>query len=211
MPDLSRVQAASRSAVLELQDELRLVNDGYEFLDQKRILLAAEMLRQQQDYAAARGKFAVLCDHAAGDLVHAAADQGFEGLQVFPATELSSVIVQTKPRSYIGQVLLEVRLVCGETSLTYKPIRPTRAVHSCRNSYREIILDAAELAARSSNLARLVREYKRTERRVRAIENVILPEIRQALAAMEEHLDHADQEEVIRVRNINKSSAKLGV
>jgi hypothetical protein len=40
MPELARKQTVSRSTFLDLQDELRLVNDGYEFLDEKRILLA---------------------------------------------------------------------------------------------------------------------------------------------------------------------------
>jgi V/A-type H+-transporting ATPase subunit D len=53
MPELTRTQTASRSAFLDLQDEKRLVNDGYEFLDEKRILLAAELLRQRGRAAAA--------------------------------------------------------------------------------------------------------------------------------------------------------------
>ena len=47
MPELARTRTASRSAYLDLRDEQRLVNDGYEFLDEKRILLAAELLRQR--------------------------------------------------------------------------------------------------------------------------------------------------------------------
>ena len=49
-----------------------------------------------------------------------------------------------------------------------------------------------------------MREYRRTERRVRALENVVLPEIRRDLAAMEEHLDLNEQEEVIRVRSLRE-------
>ena len=35
MPELSGNRTVSRSAWLELKDEQRLVNDGYEFLDEK--------------------------------------------------------------------------------------------------------------------------------------------------------------------------------
>ena len=57
MPELLRTQTASRSAFLELQDEQRLVNDGYEFLDEKRILLAAELLRQRNAWREAHADF----------------------------------------------------------------------------------------------------------------------------------------------------------
>ena len=40
----------TRSAVLELADERKLMRQGYDFLDEKRMLLASEMLRQLHDY-----------------------------------------------------------------------------------------------------------------------------------------------------------------
>jgi V/A-type H+-transporting ATPase subunit D len=56
------------------------------------------------------------------------------------------------------------------------------------------------MAAVSGNLLRLADEYRRTERRARALENVLLPEIAQALKVIEEKLEAGDQEEAIRVR-----------
>jgi V/A-type H+-transporting ATPase subunit D len=44
-------------------------------------------------------------------------------------------------------------------------------------------------------------EYRRTERRASALENVLLPEIDRSLGAIEEQLDAVDQEEAVRVRN----------
>ncbi len=40
----------TRSAAIELADERKLMRQGYEFLDEKRMLLATEMLRQLRDY-----------------------------------------------------------------------------------------------------------------------------------------------------------------
>jgi V/A-type H+-transporting ATPase subunit D len=52
-----------------------------------------------------------------------------------------------------------------------------------------------------ASLHRLIREYVRTERRARALENVVLPEIDESLRFIEEQLDAVDQEEAVRVRN----------
>jgi len=41
----------------------------------------------------------------------------------------------------------------------------------------------------------------RTERRARALENVVLPEIDGSLRFIDEQLDALDQEEAVRVRN----------
>jgi len=55
-------------------------------------------------------------------------------------------------------------------------------------------------AACGVNLRRLMREYVRTERRARAIENVLLPEIKGSLKFIDEQLEILDQEEIARVR-----------
>ncbi len=56
------------------------------------------------------------------------------------------------------------------------------------------------LAGISGNLYRLLAEYRVTERRSRALENVILPEISQMLREMTTHLEEIDLEDAIRVR-----------
>lgn len=56
------------------------------------------------------------------------------------------------------------------------------------------------MAAISGNLLRLADEYRRTELRARALENVLLPEIAQALKTINEKPEAGDQEEAIRVR-----------
>ena len=202
MPELTRTQTASRSAFLDLQDEKRLVNDGYEFLDEKRILLAAELLRQREAWRAARGVFMERWDEAAKRLPDAVADQGLEGLQVHPRYTLGRAGPEISERPYVGQVLLEASLAADGIELSRDPVRPSRDVRLLAAAFRALLEAAAPLAAITANLERLMREYRRTERRVRALENVVLPEISQDLAAMEEHLDLNDQEEVIRVRSL---------
>lgn len=204
MSELARTQTASRSAFLDLQDEKRLVNDGYEFLDEKRILLAAELLRQREAWREARAVFMERWDAAATLLPAAVADQGLEGLQVHPRYALDETGPEISGRPFVGQVLLEASLDVGQTGLSRDPIRPSREVRRLVAAFRDLLEAAAPLAAITANLQRLMREYRRTERRVRALENVVLPEIRQDLAAMEEHLDLNDQEEVIRVRSLRQ-------
>lgn len=202
MPELMRTHTASRSAFLELQDEKRLVNDGYEFLDEKRILLAAELLRQRDAWRAAHAEFMARWDRAAKLLPAAVADQGLEGLQVHPRYTLSEGGFGISGTPYVGQVMLEASLDIGAAELSREPVRSSREVRQLAAAFRDVLEAAAPLAAIAANLRRLMREYRRTERRVRALENVVLPEIDQDLAAMEEHLDLNDQEEVIRVRSL---------
>ena len=200
MPELSRSVTVSRTAWLELHEELQLVNDGYEFLDEKRILLAAELLRQRDAYKQARAAFDRLSDLARVALVDAASALGLDLLQVYPAVELAeaSLVVETTPA--VGLSILSASLDPGTVPEPRPPLLPSYEVERCRRAFRELMSAAAMLAAQTANIKRLVYEYRRTERRVRALENVVMPEIRDDLKTMEEYLDLIDQEEVIRVR-----------
>jgi len=206
MPELARTRTASRSAFLELRDEQRLVNDGYEFLDEKRILLAAELLRQRDAWREANVVFEQRWREATKALPEAVADQGLEGLLVHPRYTLDAARLEVSERPYVGQVMLEASMATGDTGLVREPVRPSPEVRRCADAFRALLEAAAPLAAITANLERLMREYRRTERRVRALENVVLPEIRQDLAAMEEHLDLNEQEEVIRVRSLRDTA-----
>ena len=205
MPELARTRTASRSAFLELRDEQRLVNDGYEFLDEKRILLAAELLRQRDAWREANAVFEQRLREAMKALPEAVADQGLEGLLVHPRYTLDAARLEVSERPYVGQVMLEASMATGDTGLAREPVRPSPEVRRCADAFRALLEAAAPLAAITANLERLMREYRRTERRVRALENVVLPEIREDLAAMEEHLDLNEQEEVIRVRSLREN------
>jgi V/A-type H+/Na+-transporting ATPase subunit D len=71
---------------------------------------------------------------------------------------------------------------------------------ACRDAFVALLEPLALLAAGVGNLERLGAEYRRTERRARALENVLLPEIETALRRIEGHLELADQEEAARIR-----------
>lgn len=202
MTELSLATTASRSALLEIKDELRLVRDGYEFLDEKRILLAAEMLRQRDEYRRRQQAFTERFRTAADALIEAAADQGLQGIEVAPPIELPGARIELQSLPYVGQVLLDAGFSSGEPIRGPEAIRPTPQLAACRDAFAELIDVAARLAASIANLARLAHEYRRTERRVRALENIVLPEIHRDIDIMEEHLELVDQEEVIRVRTL---------
>ena len=177
------------------------MHTGYEFLDEKRVQLAAEILQQREAYHAARETFAVRCEQAAETLLEAAATLGVDALQVLPpATFDARLSVDSRP--FVGLLLVSAELGIGKLA----DVGPEQegAAGDCIDAFRAVLAAGVPLAAVVANLERLMHEYQRTGRRVRALENVILPEIRSDLATMEEHLDLNDQEEVIRVHTLRR-------
>ena len=199
MPD-ARDTVPTRAAVLELKEEHQVVSEGYNFLDEKRLLLAAEILRQLKRYQEAMSELQGMHQRAVSAYRDAAAHHGLHGLQVYPATKLVNARVKTTVQSFLGVHLVESKLKYQTTDASGNAVSPSPEARRCRRSFLELVERAAVAAGISSNLFRLIAEYRHTERRARALEDVILPEIEATLADMETHLEETDQEEAIRTR-----------
>ena len=100
----------------------------------------------------------------------------------------------------MGVILLETDLHIppAEGAPPAMACNPSSEAEACRAVFQEILQQGAALAELSGNLHRLLVEYRQTERRARALENVILPEIDQALGDMSVHLEEMELEDVIR-------------
>ncbi|MEA2080773.1 MAG: V-type ATP synthase subunit D [Pseudomonadota bacterium] len=195
-------QAPTRAAVLELRQERSVVSEAYEFLDEKRLLLAAELLRQLEAYQRLQGKLESLARQARRRLAAAVERHGLQGLSVYPAALLEGVRLDEQRRNFMGVTLVETELLVPESQMSAPRVasNPSTEAEACRKVFADMIQHSAVLAGLSGNLHRLLEEYRLTERRARALENVILPEIEQSLNEMMSYLDEVDLEDAIRAR-----------
>jgi V/A-type H+-transporting ATPase subunit D len=206
MPDGGEV-LAPRVAFLELKDERRLIQEGYELLDEKRVLLATEIMRQLRHYAALQAELARLGTEALGALEGAVGMHGLDKLTVEPKLDFGPAQIVLHEQSFLGLRLVEAT-VDDRAPPPGPEARPsTPEARACAHTFRALVMRHVELAACVASLRRLVREYIRTERRARALENVVLPEIDETLRFIEEQLDALDQEEAVRVRNAARARA----
>ena len=199
---ISPEQAPTRAAVLELEHERHVVSEAYDFLDEKRLLLAAELLRQLDAYQRVQGELESLAGQARRRLAAAVERHGLHGLGVYPAAALDGLALDQQQRNFMGVILVttELQIPESQTGVSQLPSNPSTEAEQCRGVFAEMMQRSAVLAGLSGNLHRLLKEYRLTERRARALENVILPEIEQSLNEMKSYLDEVDLEDAIRAR-----------
>ena len=200
MPEGSSEVLATRVAFLELRDERRLVQEGYELLDEKRVLLATEILRELRERAEIRRALTAAEVNARRAFSAAVTSHGFDDLQALPPRRLDGLLRRGE-RSFLGLALVEARLEPSSNTPAGPALRPSPEARACASAFQDMTALHASLAALELSLRRLTAEYRRTERRARALENVVLPEVDTNLRFIEEQLDALDQEEAIRVRN----------
>jgi V/A-type H+/Na+-transporting ATPase subunit D len=202
MPEPQRELAITRVALLELKDERRLVTEGYDLLDEKRILLAAEIRRQVSRLRGLRAEARKAEEAGRAALEAALRRHGCDELLVYPPLSFVDDRLEVVRSRLFGLQLLDVRLQPSPPKEGERAVNPSPEARACALAYRAWLAPLPALAACCLNLRRLVREYIRTERRARAIENVLLPEIDSGLKLIEEQLEGQDQEEAARMRRL---------
>jgi V/A-type H+-transporting ATPase subunit D len=190
---------ATRITFLELGDERRLVREGHALLDEKRMLLAAEILAGLRRYAALRRDWLEALRQARESLAAAVRRHGLDGITTHPGREeLGSVSVT--PRRLLGLHLAEATMERIDAGPAFPPAETSPEADACARHFAALAAAAAVMAALAASLRVMARDYVRTERRARALENVILPEIESDIRFVEAQLESIDQEESIRVR-----------
>jgi V/A-type H+-transporting ATPase subunit D len=198
MPD--RTLTATRITFLELGDERRMVREGHALLDEKRMLLAAEILAGLRRYRGLRQRWLATLGEARAALAAAVARHGLDGLTTHPGRVGALGSVGFEERRLLGLHLVEARLAPAEAPFAFPPAETSPEIAACARLFAGLAAQAAEMAGLSASLRVMARDYVRTERRARALENVILPEIEADIRFVDAQLESIDQEESIRVR-----------
>lgn len=196
----------TRSAALALGEERKLMRQGFEFLDEKRMLLATEMLRQLTIWEARQVDFAAASRAARAALAAAVERHGLDALQLHPVPAAAPAVARPTTGRFLGVMVLEP----GEPPAAAEPaveatIDASPEAVACRLAFARLAAATVEIGVVAGNLTRLSREYRRIERRAKALENVLMPEVERALAQVIEQLDLSDQEEAVRVQSAGKA------
>ena len=190
----------TRSAALQLADERDLMRQGYRFLDEKRVLLASEMLRCLRDHERMHAALVERLREARSALREALLRHGLDGLQAYPAVPVEPAAPQTAHARFLGVPMLANHFAPRAGSGDDSAVDASPEARACRDGFAALLGPLAQLAASAGNLERLGAEYRRTERRAKALENVLLPEVEGSLATILGQLELADQEESVRIR-----------
>lgn len=194
-----REVAPTRSAAIELADERKLMRQGYDFLDEKRMLLAGEMLRQLKLYQERSQMLADATLTAQAALAAAVERHGLDGVQVYPKPPEPDVADNSRGL-FLGLAILAVQEAVETPAEAPAAIDPSPEAKACRAAFERLLALSADTGVRAGNLQRLTREYRRTERRAQALEKVLLPEVEDAMKRVDEQLDTMEREETIRTR-----------
>jgi len=175
------------------------MHEGYLFLDEKCLLLAGAMLRELRRFDAASSTLRDLQSQAAAALGAAVKHHGLQGLQCYPASPQETITLKVQQRLLLNVPLLDAS-TRRELVATPEPAYFSPEAEDCRTAFSALTQQLVVMAAMSGNLMRLYREYRRSVRRVRALQDVLLPELDGEINEIEIQLEELERDELLGAR-----------
>lgn len=200
MPDN---EAPSKTVLLERRDERSLVREGKSVLEERRDILAQAMMTELRAAAAIHERLAAQLLEALSLLRDAMLRHGPGGVRRLATTQSTHAEPAWEASNYFG-----TRMVAAPDAAVEAPVenRWDASEEAARASvaFHELLPTIMHTAARMNNLSRLTREFRRTQRKVNALEHVVIPELEASIRSIEFALEEMERENMVRALGVKR-------
>jgi len=193
----------TKGFLMDMKRRIGFIERGTEFLKLKRDQLAKELTTSLD---VLRGRRRVLMDNlqeAYAAVTAAYLSLGPQEVQSQAKSIKSVLELEVLPRAVMGVRYPFVKI--GEKPQVTAELDITLSVAS--DSVYEILDDIIRLAEFESRVERIADELGKTNRKVNALENIIIPEYKQIIKFIEDKLDEESLEELVRMKLIGGAKA----
>jgi len=188
---------------MDMKRRIGFIERGTEFLKLKRDQLAKELTTSLDVLRGRRKLLMDILQEAYAAVTAAYLSLGPQEVQSQTKSIKSSLELEVLPRAVMGVRYPFVKI--GEKPEITAELDITLSVASDR--VYEILDDIIRLAEFESRVERIADELGKTNRKVNALENIIIPEYKQIIKFIEDKLDEESLEELVRMKLIGGAKA----
>jgi len=188
----------TKGYLMETKRRIQTIERGTEFLKLKRDQLAKELTESLDVLKGRRGLMMNNLQEAYSALTAAYLSLGPTEVQSQTRSIKNTLELEVLPRSVMGVIYPSIKI--KETPETGAELDITLA-HAAEKVY-EIIEELIRLAEFEERVSRIAEELGTTSRKVNALENMVIPDMKYTIKFIEDKLDEESMEELVRMKLI---------
>ncbi|MGA2765569.1 MAG: V-type ATP synthase subunit D [Spirochaetia bacterium] len=201
----------TRTELLNRRAQIRLAMQGAELLRGKREALVREFLSEISRFNQARDSMRKSLLRAKRSLIRALSLDGPEAIASAALAAGRGVAVELKERNIWGVRVVDVTSAwsAGEQGERRQRAPDTSArVDESAERFEEVLAEIVRVAPLDRKMRLLAEEIRKTSRRVNALEQRLLPELRDQVRFIRGTLDQREREDVFRLKRLKKKHAR---
>ncbi|KAI8929454.1 ATP synthase subunit D-domain-containing protein [Entophlyctis helioformis] len=194
----------TRMALTGMKNRLKGAQTGHSLLKRKSEALTRrfrDILRKIDEAKRKMGKVMQVASFSYAEVKYSTGDIGF---QIRESVKTAQLKVKAKAENVSGVMLPVFEMaVDGQNSFELTGLgRGGQQVQKCKDTYQKAVQVLIELASLQTTFVILDEVIKVTNRRVNAIEHVIIPKIENTIKFITSELDEQDREEFFRLKKV---------
>ena len=197
----------TKSSLRKIKEDLVFAYEGHDLLNQKREILALEIVRKIGAIRRIESEFRDVLNSLYTAYREAAMDMGAQTVTLKSSAEKKAYTLNLQVNKLMGLRLPAI-------SLALLPFAPTQSLAKTSVSYdtakdraRKALVTLAEYAAMTKEVILLARELKKVQRRVNALEKVFIPPHEEAKKYITDRIEEMEREEVFVKKLIRQRMA----
>ncbi|HEX7040482.1 MAG TPA: V-type ATP synthase subunit D [Trueperaceae bacterium] len=194
--------APTRSNLLQRRDQVKLAVRGADLLKRKRDALVGEFFALVRSSLEARRQLAQASREAYFALFLANAWDGPENVSSLALAESQQVEVELRMENIFGVKVPQVQAPRFDDKLPFSPVGAGATTLEAASQFRKLVEAIINVAATETRLRRIGEEIKKTNRRVNALEQLVIPGINYEIRYIRSVLDQRALEETTVLKRI---------
>jgi len=186
----------TKSSLRKLKEDLAFAYEGYDLLNQKREILAIEIVRKADAIRKIEADFREVLDEFYAGYRNAAVDMGSESITTQSCLETRGYFLKMDFTKLMGLKLPIITLHLKDPHPAFILPQTTAAYDNAREKSRKALRILAEYATITKSIIILSRELKKVQRRVNALEKIFIPQHEEAKKYITNRLEEMEREEV---------------
>jgi V/A-type H+-transporting ATPase subunit D len=200
--------APTKSNLLRVKERLAIAGEGYELLEQKREILVMELMRHVEQVKRLERALDKRVATAYPAFKQMLITVGHERAEHISRNIRYSFDIQEKQVVLAGLTLPTLEVKLPQAELKYSPANSFAECDETVLEFFELLKILTELAALRTIVWTLAREVRKTQRRVNALEKMVIPTARETKKYIEAALEEKDRDAFFSGKLLKRKAGK---
>lgn len=197
--------APTKSNLLQIRKTLSFAREGYELLEQKREFLVMELMHYVNRVKILEKDFSLKVQKLRSLYLQALFRGGMLALEEKGAGVRPAYHIDIHEYSVMGLVLPEVKFSETLQGAPFGGFDAEPAKDALAEAFRDLLEVLAELAGVKTSVWHLAREVKKTQRRVNALDKIVIPQNAEMEKYIENVLEESERESFFVMKKLRDS------
>ncbi|MBW2631826.1 MAG: V-type ATP synthase subunit D [Deltaproteobacteria bacterium] len=198
----------TKSSLRKLKEDLSFAYEGYDLLNQKREILAIEIVRYISEIRRVESEFSGVLDELYAAYRIAAVDMGSETITLKSSSEKRGYFFHMKFTKLMGLNLSKIRLAFKKPRLSASLTGTTATYDTAKERSTKVLEVLAEYATTTKSIIILSKELKKVQRRVNALEKIFIPQHEEARKYISDRIEEMERDEIFVKKLIRQRASK---